>query len=196
MRVFETSVQELKNDVLVGWPPRHGKQSEDGHTGYSGEDPRTGGPMRCCIYKERAIISQRVKVAMGGTSPSPSMVEVLPIASTTVPGDGDRRGACLPGLYCHPLCPYLPQGRHHHREPPGSDRPQQVHLLRPMCHLRLPLWRDSKHHRPCERGCKGEAISMGEDKKASINPLSVSPAAPVCTSAPSARLWISPSLWT
>ena len=82
MRVFETSVQELKNDVLrsvakLAW-------EDDLQTGILDIPeqiiPGPEAKMRCCIYKERAIISQRVKLAMGGDKGNPNLVEVLPIA--------------------------------------------------------------------------------------------------------------------
>ena len=44
--------------------------------------------MRCCIYKERAIINQRVKLALGGDARNPNVVEVLPIACDECPVDG------------------------------------------------------------------------------------------------------------
>ena len=40
---------------------------------------------RCCIYKERAIINSRVKLAMGGDKSNPCLVEVLPIACDECP---------------------------------------------------------------------------------------------------------------
>lgn len=36
--------------------------------------------MRCCIYKERAIVTQRVQMAMGRHPGHTTQVEVLPIA--------------------------------------------------------------------------------------------------------------------
>ena len=36
---------------------------------------------RCCVYKERAILSERVKLAMGGDRSNPNVIEVLDIAA-------------------------------------------------------------------------------------------------------------------
>lgn len=41
--------------------------------------------MRCCIYKERAIVTQRVQMAMGGHPGHTTQVEVLPIACDECP---------------------------------------------------------------------------------------------------------------
>ena len=36
--------------------------------------------MRCCVYKERAILAERVKLAMGGNKSNPNVIEVIDIA--------------------------------------------------------------------------------------------------------------------
>ena len=35
---------------------------------------------RCCVYKERAIVEERVKMAMGGDKTNPNVIEVIGIA--------------------------------------------------------------------------------------------------------------------
>ena len=37
--------------------------------------------MRCCVYKERAIISERVRLAMGGDRSNPNVIEVMRAAA-------------------------------------------------------------------------------------------------------------------
>ena len=70
MRTFETKIQELKTAVLtevarLTWEDRL-------QTGTAILDipekiiPGPTATLRCCIYKERAIINSRVKLAMGG----------------------------------------------------------------------------------------------------------------------------------
>ena len=68
MRKFETTVQELKGGVLksvaqLAWEDRLATGVLDI------PEKLVPGPeakMRCCIYKERAVINDRVKMAMGG----------------------------------------------------------------------------------------------------------------------------------
>ena len=36
--------------------------------------------MRCCVYRERAILAERVKLAMGGHTTNPNVIEVIDIA--------------------------------------------------------------------------------------------------------------------
>ena len=68
MRIFDTNVQKLKYDVLRE-VARHAYEDtlQDAYL----DIPKTIAPgpeptMRCCIYKERAIAAERVKLAMGG----------------------------------------------------------------------------------------------------------------------------------
>ena len=71
MRKFDTKVQYLKYKVL----------REVAREAWNGtlldhvmDIPKTIVPgktstMRCCVYKERAILAERVKIAMGGDEP-------------------------------------------------------------------------------------------------------------------------------
>ena len=171
MRVFETSVQELKNDVLrsvakLAW-------EEDLQTGILDiPEQLIPGPeakMRCCIYKERAIISQRVKVAMGGDKTNPNLVEVLPIACDECPVTEITVGPSCRGCIAHSClhsCPKDAITIVDHRA--VIDHKKCVTCGK--CIAACPYGAIEKKQRPCERGCKAGAISMGEDKKAFIDP--------------------------
>ena len=87
MHSFETKIQEIKTSVLtevarLTWEDRL-------QTGILDIPEKIiPGPeanLRCCIYKERAVISSRVKMAMGGDRSNPNVVEVLPIACDECP---------------------------------------------------------------------------------------------------------------
>ena len=69
--------------------------------------------MRCCIYKERAIVEERIKLAMGGDKNNPNVIEVIEIACDECPVSGYRRHRRLPRLSCTPLRRRLPPRRHH-----------------------------------------------------------------------------------
>lgn len=88
--LFDTHVQKMKYNVL----------REVAKLAYRDEltpqrimeiAPRIipeGKPMfRCCIYKERAIINERVSMALGGDEDG-TVVGVLPIACDECPVDG------------------------------------------------------------------------------------------------------------
>ena len=73
MREFETSVQELKDQVLkavaeLAWEDRLATGVLDVPEQIV---PGPEAKMRCCIYKERAVVSNRIKMAIGGgTAPT------------------------------------------------------------------------------------------------------------------------------
>lgn len=89
-RNFDTSVQLLKYQVLkeVSRLAFEGRLQE----GYY-EIPKTIIPgkkatMRCCVYKERAIVEERVHMAMGGDRDNPNVIEVIDIACDECPSTG------------------------------------------------------------------------------------------------------------
>ena len=171
MRVFETSVQELKNDVLrsvakLAW-------EDDLQTGILDIPeqiiPGPEAKMRCCIYKERAIISQRVKLAMGGDKGNPNLVEVLPIACDECPVTQIAVGPACRGCIatrCVHTCPKDAISIVNHRA--VIDHSKCITCGK--CLTACPYGAIEKNQRPCERGCKAGAISMGEDKKAFVDP--------------------------
>lgn len=64
--------------------------------------------MRCCIYKERAIIGERIKMATGGDRNNPNVIEVIELACDECPVGGysvteDCRG-CI-AHRCEDVCP-------------------------------------------------------------------------------------------
>ena len=71
MRIFDTSVQELKNKILReivrnAW---NGNLLEGALDIPTTIIPGKKPTMRCCVYKERAIVAERVKIAI---NPAPS----------------------------------------------------------------------------------------------------------------------------
>ena len=171
MREFETRVQELKADVLrsvarLAWEDR----LQTGILDIPEQIiPGPEAKMRCCIYKERAIISQRVKLAMGGDKSNPAMVEVLPIACDECPVTEITVGPACRGCIatrCVHTCPKGAISVVNHRA--QIDHSKCITCGK--CLSACPYGAIEKNQRPCERGCKGNAISMGPDKKAAIDP--------------------------
>lgn len=64
--------------------------------------------IRCCIYKERAILGERIKIAMGGDKTNPNVIEVMDIACDECPVGGyvvtDSCRGCL-AHRCEDACP-------------------------------------------------------------------------------------------
>ena len=57
--------------------------------------------MRCCIYKERAIVSERIKLAMGGDRENPNVIEVIEIACDECPMGGYEVSEACRGCIAH-----------------------------------------------------------------------------------------------
>lgn len=111
MPFFETSVQEIKYKVLkkVAELAYADKLLPENTIGIAEEIIPEGKPtMRCCIYKERAIINQRVAAAIGGGGRSKRAVRVLPIACDECPIEGIQVTHSCHGCiarYCVNTCP-------------------------------------------------------------------------------------------
>ena len=76
MRKFDTKVQHLKYKVLrevarLAWKDELlDKMLDIPKIIVPGNTPT----MRCCVYKERAILSDRFKLAMGGDKENPNVI--------------------------------------------------------------------------------------------------------------------------
>ena len=85
--MFDTHVQKMKYDVLRGVARL---AYEDALTPQNLMDlpnviiPEGKPHFRCCIYKERAIISERIAMALGGHPEKKAMVEVDRIFTVSV----------------------------------------------------------------------------------------------------------------
>ena len=171
MRLFDTDVQKLKYGVLR----EVARHAYDGRLADSYIDipkqlaPGPKATMRCCVYKERAILAERVKLAMGGDPQNPSIVEVIGIACDECPVSGYQVGHDCRGCIAHrcmAACPKaaisLDENRHAHIDPLkciGCGK----------CAAACPYSAIANHRRPCENACKVKAIRMGEAHCATID---------------------------
>ena len=103
MRKFDTKVQHLKYKVLrevarFAW--------EDTLQENVMNIPKIIVPgktatMRCCIYKEQAIVIERVKLAMGGNPENKNVIEVIDIACDECPMGGYEVTDACRGCLAH-----------------------------------------------------------------------------------------------
>ena len=103
MKKFDTKVQYIKYQVLK----EVAKESWDNTLTENildipkkiivGKVPT----MRCCVYKERAIIAERVKVAMGGDRSNKNVIEVIDIACDECPMGGYEVTNACRGCLAH-----------------------------------------------------------------------------------------------
>ena len=171
MRHYETSVQELKDKVLTAVARLAWNDKLQTNEILDIPEQIIPGPeaqMRCCIYKERAIVGSRVKMATGGDRANPNLVEVLPIACDECPVTEISVGPACRGCIAHRCMEVCPKGAIH-MENHRATIDHSKCVLCGKCIEACPYGAITKNMRPCERGCPVKAISMGPDRKANID---------------------------
>ena len=171
MRKFDTKVQHLKYKVLR----EVAREAWNGTLMQNMLDiPKTIVPgnmptMRCCVYKERAILGERVKIAMGGDKNNPNVIEVIEIACDECPMGGyevtDACRGCL-AHRCEDVC---------RKGAITFDSHQKAHIDKSkcvecgQCAKVCPYSAIMNFKRPCVSSCKVKAISMTDTKAACID---------------------------
>lgn len=171
MRKFDTKVQHLKYKVLRE-VARCAFKDDLHHALYSIPQKIVEGPnatMRCCIYKERAIVGERINLAMGGNAENPNVIEVLSIACDECPVGGyevsDACRGCI-AHRCEDVCK-LGAITYDKHQRAIIDKEKCVECGR--CASVCPFNAITNYKRPCQISCKVKAISMDADKKALID---------------------------
>lgn len=171
MRKFDTKVQYLKYKVLrevarLAW---NDNLLENILSIPQKIVPGNTSTMRCCVYKERAILGDRVKLAMGGDKDNPNIIEVIETACDECPiGGYEVTNSCRGCLAhrCEDVC---------HKDAIYFDHNHVAHIDKSKCvncgacAKVCPYTAIVNHKRPCENACKIKAISMNEDKAAVID---------------------------
>lgn len=171
MRKFDTQVQHLKYKVLrevarLAYEDRLLESITDIPKIIV---PGKEATMRCCVYKERAIVSERVKLAMGGDVSNPNVIEVIDIACDECPiGGYEVSNACRGCIahHCEDACKMGAITFDHHQKA-HIDKSKCVECGQ--CARVCPYSAILNHKRPCEKSCKVKAISVGENGAASID---------------------------
>lgn len=131
--------------------------------------PGTKPTMRCCVYKERAIVAERIKLAMGGNPSNDNVIEVVKIACDECPEAGyevtDSCRGCI-AHHCESVCAKNAISFNDHQKA-MIDKSKCVQCGR--CSSVCPYGAIVNYRRPCEKACKAKAISMDEDKAAMIS---------------------------
>ena len=125
--------------------------------------------MRCCVYKERAILARRVKLALSTGKKRQNIINVIDIACDECPVGGyDVTNACRGCLAhrCEDVCKF------------GAitfDSQQKAVIDKEKCKecgacaKVCPFGAITNRNRPCQNACKIKAISMDENKVACID---------------------------
>lgn len=171
MKRFDTKVQYLKYKVLR----EVARQAFDGTLLQNAIDipkaivPGKEPTMRCCVYKERAILTERVKLAMGGDKTNPNIIEVLDIACDECPAGGYEVTASCRGCIAHRCEEVCRRGAitfdHHQKAHIDKIKCVECGLCAKVC----PYSAIVNNKRPCEKSCKVKAIKMREDLAAEID---------------------------
>lgn len=171
MRTFETDVQLLKYRVLKAVAKRayEGTLMESYYEIPKLISPGPKPTMRCCVYKERAIVQERVRLAMGGDRRNPNIIEVIEIACDECPVErymvSESCRGCI-SQRCIKTCPKQAISKKNGKAHIDFDLCIECGRCAKVC----PYGAITEHVRPCERSCKVGAIHMSEEKKAEINP--------------------------
>lgn len=170
IRKFDTRVQYLKYKVLreVAREAWNGTLIENVFDIPKRIFP-TGEPTtRCCIYKERAIMEERVKIAMGGDKNNPNVIEVIDIACDECPLSGYETTEACRGCLAHRCADACRIGAI------TFDEHQKAHIDKTKCvncgacAKVCPYSAIINRRRPCENSCKIHAIHKGENGAAHI----------------------------
>jgi [FeFe] hydrogenase (group B1/B3) len=171
MRKFDTKVQHLKYKVLrevarLAW---NGTLFEEMMDVPKKIVPGNEPTMRCCVYKERAILGERVKLAIGGDKSNPNIIEVIDIACDECPVGGyEVTNACRGCLAhrCEDVCK---------RGAITFDKNHVAHIDKSKCvecgacAKVCPYTAIVGRKRPCQNACKVKAIAMNDQKAATID---------------------------
>lgn len=170
MHKFDTKVQELKYRVL-----REVARRAWGDTLMESvmDIPKIIAPgkvpeIRCCVYKEQAILAERVKLAMGGGTGS-NVIQVIDIACDDCPAVGYQVTASCRGCLAHRCEASCRRGAisFNHKHEAHIDKTKCVECG--MCAKVCPYSAIVNLKRPCQVACKIKAIDINDDNAARID---------------------------
>lgn len=172
MRIFDTNVQQLKYTVLmeVAYQTWLGNESFAVFNEIAEEVVKKDKPpMSCCIYKDRAIVAERIKLALGGKKDNPNVIQVIDIACDECPEAGHTVTDMCRGCIAHRCADVCKLGAI------WFDEEGQAHIDKSKCvecgkcAKVCPYGAIANFKRPCERACKFDAIKMADTGEAQIN---------------------------
>ena len=170
LRLFDTNVQELKYKVLreVVQFEKAGKLEENLAGIPKAVVPGPKATMRCCIYHERAIVEERVRLATQGPAEKNHVVEVIDIACDECPVNRFSVTDACRGCIAHRCSAACPAGAISFEKQKAVIDPEKCRECG-QCMRSCPYNAIAESQPPCIRGCKAKAITLNEQKKAHID---------------------------
>ena len=162
---YDTLVQALKFRILLEVAQDYwdGTLEEKKHKIPKLISPGPKSNMRCCVYKEREIVRERVQLALGGDKSNPNLLEVIEAACDSCPFSGIEVTDLCRGCLAHRCA----QSCHRNAISFGPDL--RAHIDKSLCvncglcAKACPFQAITNRRRPCEVACKVNAIHPGED---------------------------------
>lgn len=171
MRKFDTKVQYLKYKVLreVARQAWNDTLLENLISIPEIIVPGKTPTMRCCVYKERAILGEMVKLAIGGDKENPNVIEVIDIACDECPAAGYEITDSCRGCLAHRCEEVCPRGAitYDHNHTGHIDKEKCIECGK--CASVCPYSAIVNRKRPCQNACKIKAIYINDENAASID---------------------------
>ncbi|MZP31320.1 4Fe-4S dicluster domain-containing protein [Heliobacterium undosum] len=168
---FETTVQLLRHEVLTHVAKLAMEKTLDQHRDLipymivQGKKPR----FRCCVYKERAVLKERVILACGNdVRGSSGIIQVMQTACEECPVERFTVTEACRGCIAHPCmeaCPVGAISQINRRAIINQEKCIECGRCRQAC----PYGAITDTQRPCIKACPVKAISYSEDKLATID---------------------------
>ncbi len=170
MKKFDTYVQQLKYQVIKEVIK---KIYADDLVNCYRDIPKLISPgpkpiARCCVYKDRAVLEERINLALGGNKDNPNPIEVIDVACDECPVEGIYVTPSCRGCLVHKCVEVCPKGAIsivNHRAQVDKSKCIECGKCTTVC----PYSAIIMQKRPCMVSCKVNAISIGDDKKAKID---------------------------
>ncbi|WP_246578381.1 4Fe-4S dicluster domain-containing protein [Clostridium frigoris] len=170
MRAFDNDIQLIKYEVIkeVVKLSIKGTLKKEGKNLFKVLVPGPKAKTRCCIHKERAIVGDRIKLAMGGDKTNENVIEVISSACDACPIQRFTVTEGCRGCITHKCTQACPVGAIQIINRRSYIDPNKC-IECGKCKTACPYNAISDVMRPCRRACNAGALSFDEDKKAVID---------------------------